>query len=520
LSGYVVNASLSNLNASNITSGTLSISRGGIGTTTLTANQILIGNGTTAILQSPNLAWNNISNTLSATNLQMVGQITGISTLSGTTGLFGTLSTTNNTNVGLPSVGVAGGTGDKLIIYAGTNHPSGTYPYSLGINTNSLTDPNTNSITVYISPPQAGSLPNSYSLIANPRTELNNQTTITRSPIIPSSTIQPIIISGLISGTIYDVSLVTVFDTGSQTSATTISGSTLAYPPTITGVINPTENSLTVNFIAPSPGSSPISYTAVANPKSYNNSQQIITVSALSKTSTNFIFTTLTSATVYDISMIAVYDNGNQVSTDTFNGTTTSNPPTNIMVTGTTTSSISVSYDPPIGSAPISYFAIFKPETTTVGQISVTTARTTANQLTVTGLYSGTVYDISMVAVYSTGNQMSTISVSGTTLFNPPTITTLNKKITDASTNALTVYFTAPVGTLPSSYVATAVPNYTNNYQLIVNVTDINNTVSSFVIGGLVSGTTYDISMSAVYASGYSGSNVITGTTLYNSATP
>jgi hypothetical protein len=68
----------------------------------------------------------------------MAGQITGISTLSGTTGLFGTISTTNNTNVGLPSVGVAGNTGDKLILAAGTNNPSGTYPYSLGINTNSL----------------------------------------------------------------------------------------------------------------------------------------------------------------------------------------------------------------------------------------------------------------------------------------------------------------------------------------------------------------------------------------------
>ncbi len=90
----------------------------------------------TAIFQSPNLAWNNTSNNLSVSNLQMLRQITGISTLSGTTGLFGTISTTNNTYVGLPSVDIAGGTGDKLILYAGTNNPSGTYPYSLGIYTN------------------------------------------------------------------------------------------------------------------------------------------------------------------------------------------------------------------------------------------------------------------------------------------------------------------------------------------------------------------------------------------------
>ena len=36
---------LTSLNASNITSGTLSVSNGGTGTTTLSSNQILIGNG-------------------------------------------------------------------------------------------------------------------------------------------------------------------------------------------------------------------------------------------------------------------------------------------------------------------------------------------------------------------------------------------------------------------------------------------------------------------------------------------
>ncbi len=45
---------MTNLNVSNATTGTLSISRGGIGTTTLSSNQIL-SNGSTSILQSPNL---------------------------------------------------------------------------------------------------------------------------------------------------------------------------------------------------------------------------------------------------------------------------------------------------------------------------------------------------------------------------------------------------------------------------------------------------------------------------------
>jgi hypothetical protein len=57
-----------NVNASSITSGILSVSYGGTGSTTLTAGQVLIGNGTSALTQSANLSWNNTSNILSATN--------------------------------------------------------------------------------------------------------------------------------------------------------------------------------------------------------------------------------------------------------------------------------------------------------------------------------------------------------------------------------------------------------------------------------------------------------------------
>ncbi len=56
--------SLNSLNASNVSSGVLSITRGGIGTTTLTANQVLIGNGSTSILQSSKLVWDNLNNRL------------------------------------------------------------------------------------------------------------------------------------------------------------------------------------------------------------------------------------------------------------------------------------------------------------------------------------------------------------------------------------------------------------------------------------------------------------------------
>ena len=65
----------------------------------------------------------------------MSGQITGVTTLNGNTGIFGTISTTNTTNAFIPSVGNFGGNGDKLILYTGT--PT-AYPYSLGIENSAL----------------------------------------------------------------------------------------------------------------------------------------------------------------------------------------------------------------------------------------------------------------------------------------------------------------------------------------------------------------------------------------------
>ncbi len=63
-------AEITNLNVSNATDGTLSVSRGGTGTNYLNANQILIGSGTLSISQSANLTWNNTTNTLSATTIR------------------------------------------------------------------------------------------------------------------------------------------------------------------------------------------------------------------------------------------------------------------------------------------------------------------------------------------------------------------------------------------------------------------------------------------------------------------
>ena len=104
---------LSTLNASNISAGTLNVSRGGIGTTTLTSGQILIGNGANALLQSVNLSWNNTSNTLSATNF--IGSGTGLTALNASNISSGTLTVSQG------GIGVTTLTSGQILIGNGTN---------------------------------------------------------------------------------------------------------------------------------------------------------------------------------------------------------------------------------------------------------------------------------------------------------------------------------------------------------------------------------------------------------------
>ena len=124
---------LTNLNASNITTGTLSVSRGGTGTTYLNPNQILIGNGSTSISQSVNLSWNGITNTLSAsifsgsgaslTNLNASNITTGTLSLngSGLTSINASNITSGILTVSRGGIGTSNLNSNQILIGNGTN---------------------------------------------------------------------------------------------------------------------------------------------------------------------------------------------------------------------------------------------------------------------------------------------------------------------------------------------------------------------------------------------------------------
>lgn len=90
------------INAANITSGTLDVARGGTGTTNST------GSGNLVLSTSP--------------------------TLTGTS-LIGGVYVPTNLTVGEPTMAINGSSGDKLVLVQGNGS---TYPYSIGINTNTM----------------------------------------------------------------------------------------------------------------------------------------------------------------------------------------------------------------------------------------------------------------------------------------------------------------------------------------------------------------------------------------------
>ena len=104
---------ITNLNANNITLGTLPVTRGGIGTTALTATQLLVGAGTNPVTSFSGLNWVSGTNTLVATNITGAGSnITNINAANIATG---TLPVTRG------GIGATSLTATQLLVGDGTN---------------------------------------------------------------------------------------------------------------------------------------------------------------------------------------------------------------------------------------------------------------------------------------------------------------------------------------------------------------------------------------------------------------
>jgi hypothetical protein len=146
-------SNISNLNATYISSGIISTSRGGTGVSSFNSNQILIGDGTSAIRQSANLVWDNLTNRLGINissptcALDVVGDIKAVN-FHGNGANITNLNLTNTT--GTLSVD-KGGTGQSTLTSNYILIGNGTSPIRQSANL--VWDNSTNRLGINISSP-------------------------------------------------------------------------------------------------------------------------------------------------------------------------------------------------------------------------------------------------------------------------------------------------------------------------------------------------------------------------------
>jgi hypothetical protein len=174
---------------------------------------------------------------------------------------------------------------------------------------------------------------------------------------------------------------------------------------------------------------------------------------------------------------------------------------------------ITVSFNAPLGSPPIGYYATATPSTFNNKQsVVISPTQSTNSPIKFTRLISGTTYTVTITSIYSIGNTVSEpITVNTTSA--PPT----GLSVTNPSVNSLTVGFTPPLGSIPLGYYVTAIPTSTDNGQTTVLTSQSTSTL--IVLSSLISGTTYNIFVSSVYDTGDVISAMSQGSTLSNPPT-
>lgn len=304
-------------------------------------------------------------------------------------------------------------------------------------------------------------------------------------------TTSPVVITGLTNGTSYDVWLRAVNSVGPGTTAVR----SLLIPKTVPGAptinsITPASGQLSVNFTAPTDNGG----SAVTNYKySIDGGATFLTRSPLSNNSP-IVITGLTNGTSYDVKIQAINTAGTGAASATktaIAGVVPGTPTITSIVGGS--GQLSVNFTAPASTGTL---AITDYKYSTDNGFTYKSAGSTASPIVITGLTNGTSYSVRIRAVSAVGDGTETSFTTGTPAATPsaPTIT----KITPSSLR-LTVDFTAPAnngGSTISYY----------RYSLDGGKTYITPSPSlmgsPLVVSGLVNGTSYDVRLLAVNATG------------------
>jgi hypothetical protein len=198
-----------------------------------------------------------------------------------------------------------------------------------------------------------------------------------------------------------------------------------------------------------------------------------------------YVLSGLTSGMSYNLSLVANNANGNS-DPITLTGYTILSAPTGLSSTGRTINSITYSFTEPSGAID-SYSVTATPDS---GSVVTKTFNAPSTSYTITGLTSGTIYTITMVATNGGGNSPSSATTENITSLVAPTNVTGGNR----TTTTINISWTPPPGNI--GYYAINAVNGGNTITQYQNTA----TATSYTITGLTSGISYNISLAVRYS--------------------
>jgi hypothetical protein len=272
-----------------------------------------------------------------------------------------------------------------------------------------------------------------------------------------------------------------------------------------TGTI--TYSTIAVSWSAPASGGMPTSYTL-----QYRQTGTAPWTSLVATTTSATIFG-LAAATEYDVSVIGSNAGGNGPAAAIVNATTAAAPTVvpgqviGLVASGAAASAVNLAWSAPSSGGTVGSYTILYRVTGQSGWITFAT-NVPGTIETVTGLTNSTGYDFAVYAVNSAGNGLQSATAAATTTVAPP-----------ASPNGLTVGAVTQT-TAPMSWTAPLSGGAVATYTLQWRVTGSSGwtqqtgiTATGATIGGLASGTEYDVQVAAGNAGGTSAFTTIVNAT-------
>ena len=288
-----------------------------------------------------------------------------------------------------------------------------------------------------------------------------------------SNQVTTITASGLTSNTQSNFTMVAINNNGTSSPSNSVSGITAPSPPTNIIATTISNTVASINLTPPSGVIAIISYTVTSSPSNITATGSSLPI----------IVTGLSSNTQYTFTVTALNSAGRSPASSSSNSITTNsvpNPPTGLTQTGSTASSITIGFTPPIGTI-TSYLA-----TTDSGD----TGTSSGSPITIYGLTPNSPYNITIQSIDSDGTSIASSQLSSGTSPNPPT----NLISTSNTLTSIGLSFTPPSETILSyGYYAIDISSI-----LIPVIGTFSAEATSYTITSLTSGYFYNIKLNSV----------------------